>query len=90
MKKQLIDKQNETISCGYLIKGDLARFEYPHFTFLINMFRQYQKSGVLPFVGAHSEQPAQIIEAFTILEELDYERQERLRKEAERESRKKK
>lgn len=88
MRKQMGNKNDGIVSAGFRIKGDLKRFEHPYFSYLITGFNQYQRNGVLPFVGGLSDQPAIIIEAYQVLDQLDFERKEKLRVEAEREARK--
>jgi len=46
-------------------------------------FRLYQK-GVMPFEGALMDQPAKVLDVFSVLEALDFERQSAAQKNAER------
>lgn len=75
----------EIISCKLCIKGSLAKFEYPYFDYVSTLFYKYKENGMLPFPGSLSEQPAKIIEIFEVLSQLDFERQQKLVKEQQRE-----
>jgi hypothetical protein len=63
-------------SAGIEITGDRSLIpDYNHFGFIITVFYSYQRSGQLPFSGGSAEQPAQIMEIFELLSELDAERE---------------
>lgn len=41
-----------------------------HFAHLWTLFDKYERFGVLPFSGSHTDQPSQILEAFDVLRGL--------------------
>lgn len=75
------------VSAGLKISGDIKRFEYPYFGFILSAFQQFE-NGTLPFNGSYSDQPSQILEIFEVLTQLKFETEEKNRKELEREQRK--
>lgn len=77
---------SEVISLDLHIKGDLEQFNYPYFDYVISLYDAYQNNGVMPFNGAHADQPAKIIEIFNILNSLMSERETRIREEQAREA----
>lgn len=83
----LKDKQGnsfKSLNVSFHVKNKL---KYPYFSYVITLFNQY-KNGVLPFNGCVSEQPAKIIEIFEVLQQLEYEHQEKTRKKLEKENNK--
>lgn len=78
----------ELISCNLHFKGSIDDWNYEYFNLVLTLFQKYSKFGVLPFPGSHADQPAKIIEIFELLEQLDFERQEKNRREQEREQQK--
>lgn len=58
------------------ISEDLSAFDYPMFNFIITTHRALEK-GLLPFQGSYAEQPAQIIEIFNLIDQLNFEAQEK-------------
>ena len=71
-------------SLNVTINGDLERFDYPEFDYVINIYHIHTKTGALPYPGSISEQPAKIIELLNILEQLNLERRQREQAEQER------
>lgn len=76
---------SEVISCNLHLTGRLDRWKYFHFNYVMTLFNSYDKSGVMPFPGTLSEQPAKIIEIFDLLEQLKHEHNEMIRREQARE-----
>lgn len=74
----------ELISCNLHLKGNLDQWEEPYFDYLLTMYNQYNKHGHLPFEGSLTNQPAKIVEYFELFNQLDMERQDKIRKEEER------
>lgn len=68
----------------------LQEFEYSHFGYVFNLYRQFEKSGVLPFSGCMADQPAQIIEIFNTIESLELERRQQEMDEQERRAKREK
>lgn len=60
-------------SCGLKFTTQLSRFKYPYFGYVLTLFENYER-GQLPFEGAVSEQPAQIMEILAALQNLKFER----------------
>lgn len=58
--------------------------KYPWLSFSIITHQGFQQ-GILPYPGSLSEQPAKIIEIFSLLDQLKYEAEEQTRKRVERE-----
>lgn len=83
---QVKDKVNHEsyTSGGLKIVGDLERFEYPAFNYAMTLYDQYDRNGILPFEGVHSDQPAQVLEVFDLLQSLKLEQEEKARREANR------
>lgn len=68
--------------------GSLEQFDYPNFDYVMTLFSAYDRQGILPFQGSLAEQPAQIIDIFSILTQIQFETQVRSRKEYEAEMKK--
>ena len=88
---QQVQKENRstvTASLNVSIAGDLNRFEYPEFDFVVNLYHIYEKTGSLPYPGSITEQPAKILELFSILDQLNLERRQREQAEQERKAKK--
>lgn len=84
MQSKMSKKPSEWISLDLHFKGNIDRWEYPIFNHIITLFDQYDRNGVLPYPGAHGEQPAKIIELFQIFEQLKIERENKLHEENKR------
>ena len=80
MREKSVQVFTPVDTCGIRIKSDFSKVQYPHFHYLMNLFQMYEK-GCLPFPGTVSEQPAQIIEMFNIVQLLELERHNRRAKE---------
>ena len=85
--KRKSKSKSEIISCNLHIKGNLDKFDYPYFSYVLKLFDKYSNHGVLPFPGTHSEQPSKILEIFDLLEALDLERKEAQQREHEKKQR---
>lgn len=68
-------KTKEVVNYNGVIKYFVcpSNFFNPAYSQLIDMFRLFQR-GVLPFEGGLFDQPSKIIEVFSLLENLDAER----------------
>lgn len=89
MRKQSPQTFTPVESCGLKFKSDFSKVKYEHFHYLMNLYQMYEK-GCLPFPGSVSEQPAQIIEMFNIIQLLELERRNREAKEQHKNIKKKK
>jgi len=78
--KQQDRKIPEVKSLNVSFRTDLSDFNFPQFNFVYAMYSKYDKYGVLPFGGTHSEQPAKMIEIFDVIGAIHAEEEERLRK----------
>lgn len=62
----------------------LCNYKHPLFDFIFTLFNQYDKFGTLPFEGSTAEQPAYIMECFSILSmvksEHEYEQHKKQQK----------
>lgn len=64
------------ISCNIEFNIDFKEYpDYAHFNFVMMAWYSYDKGGLLPFSGSLSEQPAQIMEIFELIMELQTERE---------------
>lgn len=81
---------NKQISCGIEFIKEFKEYpDYNHFNFVMMASHVYNKSGVLPFPGSLSEQPAQMMEILETIFELDTEREQDLADKAQKERDKK-
>lgn len=67
----------------YEVNSCIGNLWSPSVFHWMQAFQQY-KNGIMPFDGALLDQPAKVIEIFSLLEQLQAEREEKLRKEAEK------
>lgn len=67
-------------SCGVRIKGDVSKLSYEFFDHVMHLFDGYEK-GILPFEGSLSDQPAQIMQIFTLVNLLKLEHKKFLHEE---------
>jgi hypothetical protein len=67
-------------------KRHLSNFKYPLFGYVITLFQNYER-GVMPFEGSVSEQPAQLMDIFSLLEALKAEQETKLKEKLERDGR---
>ena len=78
--KYVIDHlQYHTCFCNFL---------HPQFAYYLALFEAFHK-GMLPFPGSTSEQPAQVVEIFMLLESLKAEYQADLQRKAEQAAKRK-
>ena len=78
MKKRGKKDIPEVRSLDVSFRTDLKQLQFPQFDFIYSMYSKYDKFGVLPFPGSHSEQPAKIIEIFDILGAIHAEDEKRV------------
>lgn len=65
------------ISCDIEFTKEFKEYpEYDHFNFIMVGHNAYTKSGIPPFPGSLSEQPAQFMEILELLYQLDMEREQ--------------
>lgn len=76
--------QDEIISLNLHFNTDMSRFNYPMFNYVFRLYDRYNEAGILPFEGSHSDQPAQIIEIFSVLEQLQLETQKEIHEQQQR------
>lgn len=88
LQKQVGSSSDYIVSLNLRIHGNLARFEYPEFGFVMTLYDKYSSHGIIPYPGAHADQPAKIIEIFDVLSQLQAEMEEAVRKEQERKAKK--
>lgn len=84
LQKRVGTSTDFIVSANLRLQGNLARFEYPYFNFVMALFDKYNRFGVLPYPGSMADQPAKILEIFDLLAQLQYEAEEEARKEHER------
>lgn len=70
-------KVPEVKSLNVEFKVDLKDLEFPNFGYYYSLYNKYDNHGVLPFPGAHNEQPAKIMDIFDVLSAIDLEEQKR-------------
>jgi hypothetical protein len=72
------EKFNPVVSCGlqFLKPFDHLRFE--PIGYVLTLYENYER-GRLPFPGSVSEQPAQVMEIFSVLRQLKHEAEIKLR-----------
>jgi hypothetical protein len=75
MKLKMTKLPTEIISLDVHFKRGIENMSVEYFGYAITLFDLYHKSGVLPYPGSASEQPAKIIEIFQVLESLKNERE---------------
>lgn len=69
--------QIKNISCSLEFSKEYPEYpEYEHFNFVMMASHVFNKSGILPFPGSLSEQPAQVMDILELLFELDAERED--------------
>lgn len=79
---------NPIVSCGLRFTKHLSNYKYPLFTYVVSLFQNYEK-GNLPFEGPVSDQPAQIMEIFSVFEHLRAEQQSKINQKLEENVRRK-
>lgn len=60
------------VSCGLRFTKPFDHFKFDHIGYVYTLFENYER-GSLPFPGSTSEQPAQIMEIFSVLSRLKVE-----------------
>ena len=68
----------EVRSLNISFKTELTNLSFPEFNYIYGLYNKYDKFGVLPFEGCHSDQPAKIMEIFDILSAVHAEDEARL------------
>lgn len=86
MRGKISRRAVELISLNLHFKGDLDKWEYENFNYIMALFDLYHRHGTLPYPGTLSEQPAKVIEIFQILDQLKYEREKKQHEEQERQA----
>lgn len=66
---------------------DKNNLKYPYFSYVYTAYLNYER-GILPYPGSLSEQPAKIMDIFSVLGALKFESEEKMRKKVEKENRK--
>lgn len=64
-----------------------SEFRYPLMDYVATLFHSYTEHGVLPYPGCHADQPAKIIEIFSILKSLYAETEREVAKAQEKKNR---
>jgi hypothetical protein len=73
------------VSCDIEFTKEYNEYpDYYHFNFVMTTYHTWNKSGACPFPGSVSEQPGQIMDIFDLLFQLDMEREEDMRRKAEK------
>lgn len=76
------EKFNQVKSCGVTFTK-LVDLPCPHFGTYLTLYNAY-KRGTLPFEGSFADQPAQIIDVYTLLDQLYHEAEVKAREDAKR------
>jgi hypothetical protein len=79
LRKQVTKRSAGLKSLGLHFIASLTNFKSDIMNYSLMLFQNYER-GVLPFPGSFSEQPAQIIEIFGVLQALKWEREQINRK----------
>lgn len=82
-------KVRQVKSLNLQFEAPLENFKYTTLGYALTLYYQFKDHGTMPFIGTLSDQPAQIIEIFNTLASLERESEESMRKEAEREAKRK-
>lgn len=85
MTSKMAKLPQEIISLDVHFKRGIDNISIEYFNYVVTLFDLYHKHGVLPYPGSLSEQPAKIIEIFTVLEQLYLEREQKHLEEQQRE-----
>lgn len=75
--KQAMKKSNAVTTLGIDFTRPMHELKEPNFEFIASIYTQWDRFGTLPFSGALTEQPNQIIEALFLLQALKHEQMER-------------
>jgi hypothetical protein len=76
IEKKLTKSFQPITSCGIRFTKPFGHLRYSHLSYCLMLFENYQK-GILPFEGSVADQPAQIMEIFSVLAELRREQEEK-------------
>ena len=87
IKYTLKDKPGSSFKSLNVVFHTKNNLKYPYFSYALTLYNQY-KRGCLPYPGSVSEQPAKIMEIFSVFEQLELEQEEKARKQIERENKK--
>lgn len=71
----MVSQFKEFTSCGIRFVKPLDELKFDSIGYILTLFENYEK-GLLPFSGAVSDQPGQIMEIFLILNSIKRERAE--------------
>jgi hypothetical protein len=77
-KQKKTEKFKPVVSCDLRFTKPFDHLKFEPFGYVLTLFENYER-GCLPFPGAASEQPAQIMEIFSVLRQLKHEAEIRLR-----------
>lgn len=77
-RKMISEKFDPITSCGLRFTKPFKHLKFEPIGYVLTLFENYER-GCLPFPGSVSEQPAQIMEIFTVLKQLKHESESRLR-----------
>ena len=91
-KKEQIDyilkkKPKESFRSLNIEFSNKTRLRYEYFLYCLILHDNY-KRGILPFPGSMSDQPNKIIEIFLVLDQLQQEAEEKMRKKIQKENKK--
>jgi hypothetical protein len=73
-KSKFAEKFNSVESCGIRFTKPFGNIEFENFDYFLTLFQQFER-GHLPYPGSVSEQPAKVIEIFSVLKLLQLERE---------------
>ncbi len=83
LEKKVSGQSNQLLNLKF--KGSLKKYVYPYFDFVLSSFMAFKEHGVLPFEGAYSDQPAQIIHIFDVFQAIKNEYESRAMEQHKRE-----
>lgn len=89
MQEKISLASSDIVSLDLEIKKGF-NYEYPYFSYVLNLHDRFINSGIMPYQGAYSDQPNKIIEIFNTLDQLKFEHESKLRAEQEREAKRNK
>lgn len=78
VKKSKANKFSAVQSCNLKFTKPFDHLTFDSLNYVLNLFENYER-GCLPFSGSTSEQPAQIMEIFSVLRQLKQEIEIKLR-----------
>jgi hypothetical protein len=77
-KSHIAVKFNPVTSCGLRFTRPYSSLKFEPFSYVLTLYENYER-GCLPFPGSVSEQPAQIMEVFSVLRQLKHEAEVQIR-----------